>query len=113
GERPIMQRKAWLPKWQDLPQGTALASEVIDGIAVGPAGSLQNMTGTWRTSTPRYIQERCIRCLRCWFCCPEGCIKRLEDDHVKWDYRYCKGCGVCANICPVAAIEMTKGVKEW
>ena len=62
---------------------------------------------------PHYLKEKCIRCLRCWFSCPEGCIHRLEDDFEKWDYRYCKGCGICAQVCPVNAIEMVKGVKEW
>lgn len=113
GKRPIAQKKMWLPTWEELPTGTVLYPEHIEGVAVGPGGSTQNMTGTWRTMTPKYLQDKCIRCLRCWFCCPEGCIKRLDDDHVRWDYRYCKGCGICANICPADAIEMTKGVREW
>jgi len=113
GDRPIVESKQWLPDWDHIPAGTALGPEMIEGVMIGPGGSTQNYTGTWRTVTPRYIKEKCVRCLRCWFCCPEGCIKRLEDDHVKWDYRYCKGCAICANVCPAEAIEMTKGVKEW
>jgi 2-oxoacid:acceptor oxidoreductase delta subunit (pyruvate/2-ketoisovalerate family) len=85
----------------------------IEGIQVGPGSAWQNFTGTWRTSTPKYSKETCIRCLRCWFSCPEGCIDRLEDDYEKWDYRYCKGCGICADVCPVKAIEMIRGVYEW
>ena len=37
--------------------------------------------GTWRTSSPLYMKEKCIRCLRCWWSCPEGTIKRQEDDY--------------------------------
>jgi Pyruvate/2-oxoacid:ferredoxin oxidoreductase delta subunit len=32
---------------------------------------------------------------------------------MRWDYRYCKGCGICADICPVEAVEMVRGVHEW
>jgi pyruvate ferredoxin oxidoreductase gamma subunit len=112
GDRAIVRPKAWLPTWQQLPQGTALGEDTLSGVSIGPGGSLGNYTGTWRTITPKYDREKCVRCLRCWFCCPEGCIKRLEDDHVKWDYRYCKGCGICANICPADAIHMVKGAIE-
>jgi pyruvate ferredoxin oxidoreductase delta subunit len=27
---------------------------------------------------------------------------------VVFDYRFCKGCGVCANECPVDAIKMER-----
>jgi len=113
GNRQIAHREMWLPEWQDIPIGVTLPSESYGKVNVGPGSSLQNMTGTWRTNTPHYLKEKCIRCLRCWFCCPEGCIHRLEDDYEKWDFRYCKGCGICAQVCPVKAIEMVKGVKEW
>lgn len=113
GQRAIAHRKMWLPEWDAMPPGTALSSQMVDGVHIGPGGSVQNLTGTWRTMTPKYARDKCVRCLRCWFCCPEGCIKREDDDHVHWDYRYCKGCAICANVCPVAAIEMTKGVNEW
>lgn len=27
---------------------------------------------------------------------------------VRIDYDYCKGCGICSNVCPVKAIEMVR-----
>lgn len=113
GTRKLVVKRSWLPNWDEMPQGTALPVMTIEGIQVGPGSAWQNFTGTWRTSTPKYNKEICIRCLRCWFSCPEGCIDRLEDDYEKWDYRYCKGCGICADVCPVKAIEMVRGVYEW
>lgn len=113
GERKMAQKNLWLPEWSEIPPGNTLGIGKVGGLEVGPGSAWQNMTGTWRTSSPKYLKDKCIRCLRCWFSCPEGCIDRLSDDYEKWDYRYCKGCGICAEVCPVDAIEMVAGVLEW
>jgi 2-oxoacid:acceptor oxidoreductase gamma subunit (pyruvate/2-ketoisovalerate family)/2-oxoacid:acceptor oxidoreductase delta subunit (pyruvate/2-ketoisovalerate family) len=113
GERPLVSKATWLPPWEEIPPGTALPVATMGEVVVGPGSSWQNLTGTWRMQSPMYKKEKCVRCLRCWWACPEGTIKRQADDYMRWDYRYCKGCGVCANICPASAIEMKKGAKEW
>jgi len=38
--------------------------------------------------------------------CPEGTILEDEGGYYKFDYDYCKGCGICAYECPSKAIEM-------
>lgn len=111
--RQLAKTKVWLPAWYEIPPGNALPQHAIEGVLIGPGSMVQNYTGTWRTLTPHYTKDKCIRCLRCWFSCPEGCIERMEDDYERWDYRYCKGCGICAQVCPVNAIEMIRGVHEW
>ena len=63
-------------------------------------------TGTWRDSRPVIDESKCTRCLLCWLYCPEDTILRRDDDMVYVDYEYCKGCGICANVCPVGAITM-------
>lgn len=113
GERPIVHLARWLPNWDEIPPGVSLPVGTMGEVVVGPGSAWQNPVGTWRTSSPRYMKEKCIRCLRCWWSCPEGTIKRQPDDFMKWDYRYCKGCGICAEICPADAIAMERGVKEW
>jgi pyruvate ferredoxin oxidoreductase gamma subunit len=112
-DRPIVPKLQWLPDWDQMPIGVALPIMESNGVALGPGSSWQNPVGTWRTSSPHYDIDKCIRCLRCWWSCPEGTIKRQEDDHMKFDYRWCKGCGICAQICPASAIDMVRGVKVW
>lgn len=38
--------------------------------------------------------------------CPEGCVSGKEKNTFAVDYTYCKGCGLCADICPKKDIEM-------
>jgi pyruvate ferredoxin oxidoreductase delta subunit len=40
--------------------------------------------------------------------CPESTVLLTEEKKIIFDYRYCKGCGVCANECPTNAIAMVK-----
>ncbi len=113
GKRVYVKAKEWLPAWNEMPMGTSLKSTTYDGVSVGPGSSFQNLTGKWRWSSPHYLKDKCIRCLRCWWSCPDSAIVRLEDNYMKWDFNYCKGCGICAEICPVSAIDMVQGMHEW
>ena len=38
--------------------------------------------------------------------CPEGCIEGKEKNKYNANFDYCKGCGVCAYMCPKKDIEM-------
>ncbi len=113
GKREYVNVSSWLPPWNEIRIGTALPTSTVGEVEIGPGSSRQNYTGRWKTSSPRYMKDKCIRCLRCWWSCPDAAIIRLEDNYMEWDLRYCKGCGICAEICPVAAIEMVKGVRDW
>ncbi|HIC95339.1 TPA: hypothetical protein EYP12_01780, partial [Candidatus Bipolaricaulota bacterium] len=100
-------------KWAILPKGTAL----------------QNKTGNWRGDRyPVYKPWKCQACppgreacpdasldctiacqracLLCWVFCPEDCIVLRDGVPSYIDMNYCKGCGICANICPREAFEM-------
>lgn len=70
-----------------------------------PAGSAKFFrTGDWAAQQPRLIVENCISCYKCYFYCPDSAIAMVEDAdgkaHPKFDFFYCKGCGVCAHECP-------------
>jgi 2-oxoacid:acceptor oxidoreductase delta subunit (pyruvate/2-ketoisovalerate family) len=56
--------------------------------------------------------EACISCMNCYFFCPDSAViwgNDLDGDgkfEPKFDYNFCKGCGVCAHECPKDCIEM-------
>ena len=58
-----------------------------------------NHTGSWSLERP-VLLERCNDCALCALFCPEGAIARV-DGSMEIDYLYCKGCGICEDVCPV------------
>lgn len=76
---------------------------------VGPRGK----KGLWRVFRPILDEEKCIKCQRCFMYCPEQAIETEGKNSVpSINYDWCTGCGVCANECPVDAIEMVKEARE-
>jgi 2-oxoacid:acceptor oxidoreductase delta subunit (pyruvate/2-ketoisovalerate family) len=83
--------------WQDLP---------IGGLIVEAGNATQYLTGGWRAFRPVIDWERCTNCLFCWLYCPDISMI-VEDGEFKGvDLEHCKGCGICAEVCPVKCIEM-------
>lgn len=54
---------------------------------------------------------RCNECDNCFIYCPDVAIEK-KDGGFDLDLYYCKGCGVCMNECPRAAIEMIEEPTE-
>ena len=49
----------------------------------------------------------CFECDNCYGVCPDNAVVKLgEGMKFKFNYDYCKGCGICANECPCGAIDM-------
>ncbi len=107
GKRRLKATEKWLPDVKELPLGVACESIITAAGPVGPGSFVENKTGSWKVFRPEYDREECTMCNFCWFYCPEGCIYR-KDDHMDFDMDYCKGCGICANECPVEAIRMVR-----
>jgi len=83
------------PGWRELPKG-----------AVSTKSSTEYETGDWGVEAPEIDYERCTKCLFCHYFCPEGAIPVREDGYTEVDLRFCKGCGICAEECPVKCITM-------
>ncbi len=75
-----------------------------------PAPGEAGKTGDWRSHTPVIDHDRCVQkdsCLYCWLYCPDGVVSREFPLNI--DLEYCKGCGICAEECPMKAITMVDG----
>ena len=75
-------------------------------LTFDPGWSEDNPTGSWRNRRPVIDKEKCTLCAICWLYCPDGCIIRGEEYEI--NLQYCKGCGICAEECPLKAIEMVR-----
>lgn len=63
-------------------------------------------TGSWRIKKPVMDRGRCTKCSLCWLYCPDAVIVRTKEGNLSINYDYCKGCGICAEVCPAKAIKM-------
>jgi pyruvate ferredoxin oxidoreductase delta subunit len=68
-------------------------------------------TGSWRVERPVIDLSRCTpartgkpSCHLCWLYCPDNVVSKTIEPAI--DLEYCKGCGICAEECPVQAIAM-------
>lgn len=91
------ERKA--PGWKDIPIGGSI-------LEAGNAAKYD--VADWRSMRPEWSRDKCINCLRCWISCPEVAINVKDGNISDFDYHFCKGCGICANVCPVEAIVMLR-----
>ena len=53
---------------------------------------------------------RCIECDNCLVFCPDMSVhkNRPQKFGYRFDYDYCKGCGICFSECPRSAISLTQ-----
>ncbi len=86
-------------KWHELARA---------GIIPQAGNAAEYNVGGWRNERPVRDDEACIDCLFCWVYCPDAAVK-VSAGSVKgkgFDLAHCKGCGLCAAVCPKKCIAM-------
>jgi len=75
--------------------------------------TFEEIQGGLDETNAQYEARRCLSCGNCFECdncygvCPDNAVIKLgPGDRFKFNYDYCKGCGVCAQECPCGAIKM-------
>ncbi len=76
-----------------------------------PGSSALAKKVSYRSFRPVIDYSKCIKCGKCWMFCPDMAFKQRKDKHFENIEAYCKGCGLCAKVCPVKCIKMVE-VKE-
>ncbi len=75
-----------------------------------PRKGVSGKTGSWRWLRPVVDNSKCVKCFLCEIYCPDNTIIVDPEKGATIDYDYCKGCGICAQVCPTKAIDMVKEV---
>ena len=83
--------------WKDLTEGCHI---------YGPGTSKLFNTGEWRVDCPVFIADKGKQCLLCTPVCPDSAIPVVDGKRGDFDFMHCKGCGICAKVCPFDAIVM-------
>ncbi len=89
-------------KWYELARG---------GIIPQAGNAQEYPVGGWRNEHPVRNKECCIDCLFCWVYCPDNAVY-IENESVKglgFSPDHCKGCSICARVCPKGCITMAPG----
>lgn len=70
------------------------------GQVMTPGSSVNYRSSDWSPQVAEWIPDKCTQCLQCWVYCPDNCIMVQSDRVVGVDEYYCKGCGICVEVCP-------------
>lgn len=88
-----------MPGWDEIP---------IGGLIVEAGNAEKYLTGGWRAFRPIVEMAKCTNCMMCWLYCPDVSITVKDATFLGFDLDHCKGCGICAKVCPVNCIEMVE-----
>jgi pyruvate ferredoxin oxidoreductase delta subunit len=91
--------------WQEIP---------IGGLILEAGNAIQYRTGGWRAFRPVRGEADCTHCFQCWLFCPDSSIlvDAENEKMIGFDLDHCKGCGICAVVCPVNSKVMRKAGEE-
>lgn len=91
---------------QEQPTNRPSSSKAYQGPCAFEFVSAQ--TGSWRLERPEVAFAACIKCGTCKMYCPTNVITidKEAEECVTFLWDFCKGCGICANVCPKKCIQM-------
>jgi pyruvate ferredoxin oxidoreductase delta subunit len=86
----------------------------IGGMILEAGNAVEYNTGDWRAFRPVFGEAECIHCFTCWLYCPDSSILVDPENEkmVGFDLDHCKGCGICASVCPVNLRVIKKADEE-
>ncbi|RPI43123.1 MAG: glutamate synthase [Betaproteobacteria bacterium] len=94
--------------YADAPQTVQPALDILRRQS-----SFDEVQGGLDEGNAMYEARRCLSCGNCFECdncygvCPDNAVVKLGPGRrFRFEYDYCKGCGLCATECPCGAIEM-------
>jgi pyruvate ferredoxin oxidoreductase gamma subunit len=95
----------------------------IGGTILEPANSVsKNLSGSRQGFVPELTLDTCVHCGLCDIVCPDLCLvweeEPAEDGGLAVrlrgiDYRYCKGCLKCVEVCPSGALAEIREEDGW
>lgn len=104
------------PQWGYL-------NAVAGGVVANPGNSiLKDLTPSRTGFLPVFQRELCIDCALCDLVCPDICFVWSQGEDKRGrpamvlqgiDYRYCKGCMKCVEICPTPALRKEREVDGY
>ena len=96
---------AELKGWRDIP---------IGGIILEAGNAVAYKTGGWRAFRPVFGEAECAHCFQCWLYCPDcSILVDTENERmIGFDLDHCKGCGICAAVCPANGRVKQNAGKE-
>ena len=86
-----------LRSWRELPAGGA--------VVPGESAAAENGRLAHGLEA-RGRHGGCVNCLLCWLYCPDSAIRLDGTTFAGIDLDICKGCELCATVCPVGSIRM-------
>jgi pyruvate ferredoxin oxidoreductase delta subunit len=94
-----------LKGWREIP---------IGGMILEAGNAVAYRTGDWRAFRPVWGEAECTHCFQCWLFCPDSSIlvDAEEEKMTGFDLEHCKGCGICAAVCPINAKVMRQAGEE-